>query len=165
MFRAPVFALLFAVLLAACGRADPTPTPAPVPTFTNTPPPTETPAPTDTPAPRVYSAQEIVAAFEAAGISLTNVEYNPAIEEGSPLPRSFRERATFVDELLGDKGGQIFVCDEVTHCQALHAYFEALIAMAGPYTFTSPSGLVVAQLNSGFTPDQAERYRAVLAGF
>jgi len=166
--------LYLALLVAACGRSAPpaTPTAIPVATFTSTPvPPTPIPAsstpepPTAAPSVVMPSVEDVLGALQDAGIQLVNVEINPPIEQDSPLPRSFREHARFADLLLGDKGGQIFVCDDPRHCMALQAYFDALIALAGPYTFTSPSGLVVAQLNSGFTPDQAERYRAVLAGF
>lgn len=115
------------------------------------------------------TAESVIDAFKVAGIELTVTEINPFIEASSPLPRSFHDHIVFTDAILVaqgvDHGGQIFVCDEPKHCQALQAYFDAFIALAGPYTYTSSSGLVVAQLNSGFTPEQAARYEAVLENF
>jgi hypothetical protein len=107
------------------------------------------------------TAQQVVDRFGAAGIELTDtkpMQHDPS----SPVPNSWQERIQFNDRLLGDHGGQVFICDSKRNCDAIYAYFNALQALAGPYLYQSPSGLVVAQINSGFTPEQAKRYEDVV---
>lgn len=44
--------------------------------------------------------------------------------------------------------------------------YDALKALAGPYVYQSPSGTVVAQLNSGLTPDEAKKFeQAIQSGY
>lgn len=138
-------------------------TPAPLATAIVLPTATTRPAPASIES--APSLDTVLSAFESAGIQLRDINRVPQIEAESPLPRSFRYHATWKDALLGDSGGQVFICDSPDLCVALSSYFRMLVGMAGPYIYISPSGLVVAQLNSSFTPDQATRYRAVLAKF
>lgn len=174
-----IVGVVFGVLLAAMlfgiwgDLNDPTvgvldwgPTPYRTPTLAPTPTLEPTATPTPTPEwPMPPTVDELLAAFAANGIRLTNVERNPPIDADSPLPRSFRDNVTWYDEALGTAGGQFFICGEPRHCAAFQSYFDALAGLAGPYTYTSPSGLVVFQLNHAFTPDQAARYREVLEQF
>jgi len=111
------------------------------------------------------NADTVLSAFGSAGIQVKNVDRNPQIEQDSPLPRSFREHTAWRDALLDNKGGQLFVCDTRELCASIAAYFQMLTGLAGPYIYTSPSGVVVIQLNSSFTPDQAARYKTVLDRF
>lgn len=151
------------VVVAQMPPAEATqPASAPVPVL-----PTDTPVPLPTPAPvaNAPTVDTVLSAFESAGIQVRDVDRAPHIEAESPLPRSFRQHAAWNDALLGDSGGQLFICDSPDLCAALSAYFQMFVGMAGPYIYTSPSGLVVVQLNSGFTPDQAARYRTVLDRF
>lgn len=107
----------------------------------------------------------VLNAFTDAGIQLRDIDYAPKIQDGSPIPRSFRINAAWNDALLGEHGGQVFICDSPDLCVAISSYFQMFVGLAGPYIYTSPSGLVVLQLNSGFTPDQAALYRDALKGF
>jgi hypothetical protein len=66
--------------------------------------------------------------------------------------------------MVGDKGGQYFICDTKQNCDAIFAYYDALKALAGPYTYQSGSGLVVVQLNSELTPDAAAKVADALKG-
>lgn len=84
-----------------------------------------------------------------AAIGATNVQEGKA---GGTAPQSYTAHASF--DYAG-KTGQAFVCDTKKNCDAIFAYFDALKALAGPYTYQSDSGLVVVQLNSGIAPTDA----------
>ena len=63
------------------------------------------------------------------------------------------------------RGGQkehMCACDTKKNCDAIYAYYDALKALAGPYVYQSPSGTVVAQLNSGLTPDEAKKFEQAI---
>lgn len=85
-------------------------------------------------------------------------------EPGSPLPRSFQVRRAFELANVAPKGGQYFICDTRRNCDAIAAYFDALKALAGPYTYQSDSGLVVVQLNSGLSPAEAAAIAQAVKG-
>jgi hypothetical protein len=106
-----------------------------------------------TPAPTPATVE---AALSGAGASAF-----VAGETTGTAPRSYIHHAEF---MIGDKGGQYFLCDTKKNCDALYAYYDALKALAGPYTFQSTSGLIVAQLNSALTPDQAAKIETALKG-
>lgn len=109
------------------------------------------------------TASSVVEAFKGAGLDVSNVQ--PGVREAdSPVPNSFREFNTFTIASVAPRGGQVFVCDTKQNCDAIYAYFDALKALAGPYLYQSPNGLVVAQLNSGLTPDEARKFETVIAG-
>ena len=123
------------------------------------PAPTPTPQPTATPT--VVSAQGVIDMFVAAGLDISGIHV-PEIAEGSVLPNVFDERLGFAVGEVSPKGGQIFVCRSRQNCDALYAYFDALKALAGPYTYQSAGGTVVAQLNSGLTPDTAAKFQEIV---
>lgn len=108
------------------------------------------------------TAQQVVDKLQAAGIELQDVTTPPDNPE-SPLPRTFTERLSFKDATLDNAGGQVFVCDTKSNCDALMVYFEALKALGGPHFYQSNNGLVVFQLNNGMSQQQVQRYRDVLA--
>lgn len=112
-------------------------------------------------APATVTAQGVLDQFKAAGLSVENVKPGQRAE-GTPAPNSYKENLTFTIASLGDKGGQVFVCDTKRNCDAMFAYFDALKALAGPYLYQSTSGTVVVQLNSGLTPDEAAKYEQVI---
>lgn len=117
-----------------------------------------------TPAPAALTSGAVTTAFSAAGIKIENVAPANA-PANSPLPKSFKENVTFTVPRLNNKGGQFFVCDTKKNCDAIYAYFDALKALAGPYTYQSPNGLLVAQLDSGLTPAEANQFEQVVMGF
>jgi hypothetical protein len=103
--------------------------------------------------------EQLTAALTTAGA--TNIvpgQTNP----DSPMPKSFTNHQEFIIPALGDKGGQAFICDTKQNCDAIYAYFDALKALAGPYLYRSQSGTVIAQLNSGLTPDQAKPFQEAI---
>ncbi|MFL5807286.1 MAG: hypothetical protein ACJ8CR_36850 [Roseiflexaceae bacterium] len=108
------------------------------------------------------TGQGVLDQFKAAGLTIENIR--PTDNTGKPVPQGYQENLTFTTPSLGDKGGQVFVCDMKAGCDAIFAYFDGLKGLAGPYLYQSPSGMVVVQLNSGLQPDEAAKYEAVVKG-
>jgi hypothetical protein len=110
------------------------------------------------------TAQSAVDAFKAAGLTLTNVAATDYPAD-SPAPHSYSSQLGF--ELPGlapaGRGGQVMACDTKKNCDAMVAYFTAMLALAGPYVYQSPDGRVVVQLNSGMKPEDAAKVAAVVA--
>lgn len=109
------------------------------------------------------TADDVLRAMTAGGVAYTDVTH-PARDPESPLPGSYDERVAFVLESVAPNGGQVFVCTRRTYCDAIYDYFEMLRALAGPYLYRSADGLVVAQINSGLSPSEAERIESVIDG-
>ena len=130
--------LLFFILAGCTATTQPTPTPAPL------------------------TARQVIDRFNAAGLGVSDVTVAER-DPDSPLPNSYQERLRFTVAEVAPAGGQVFTCDTKRNCDALFAYFDALVALAGPYLYQSPDGLVVAQLNSGLTPATAAQFEAVMA--
>jgi hypothetical protein len=107
------------------------------------------------------TAQVVIDKFNEAGLDVQDIQAGER-DPDSPLPNSYQENLVFSIPEVAPKGGQIFVCDTKKNCDALYAYFDALKALAGPYLYQSPSGTVVAQLNSGLTPDTAAKFEKVI---
>ena len=104
------------------------------------------------------TAQQVSEKLTAAGASKF---YDEDVSKG-PVPQSFTAHQAFEVASVAPKGGQYFVCDTKKNCDAIFAYFDALKALAGPYTYQSPSGTVVVQLNSGLKPDEAAKFEAAI---
>lgn len=107
------------------------------------------------------TADQVEAALGQAGATAFK---DNVLQEGAPVPRSFQVNRAFEIASVAPKGGQYFICDSKRNCDAIFAYFDALKALAGPYLYQSPSGLVVAQLNSGLTPAEAAKYEQAIKG-
>ena len=107
------------------------------------------------------SIDQVSAALATAGA--LDIRDEP-LAEGAPVPRSFTAHRVFTIEAVAPAGGQVFVCDTPRNCDAIYAYYDALKALAGPYTYRSGTGLVVVQLNSGLTPEQAAPFEPAMEG-
>ena len=105
------------------------------------------------------TAQQVAAALQAAGATNIHDEQVPA---DAPLPKSFIAHQAFEIPSVAPKGGQYFICDTKKNCDAIFAYFDALKALGGPYYYQSPSGTVVAQLNSDLKPEDAAKFEAAV---
>lgn len=129
----------------------PTPTPAPPP------------APTSTPVANGQGSygQQVLGLFTKAGLKISAAE-KATVDTNDPLPDTYVERWEFGVAEVAPKGGQIFVCETKKDCDVLFEYFSMLSALAGPNLFQSPNGRVVAQLNSGMSPDTARRFQNVI---
>lgn len=125
------------------------------------PAPTSTPEPTATPA--SIAAQALIDMFVDAGLEISDVRVEEWVE-GSPMPNSYEERLSFTLPDVAPKGGQVFTCRNKQNCDALYAYFDALKGIGGPYYYQSAGGTVVAQLNSGLTPDTAAKFQEIVEG-
>lgn len=112
-------------------------------------------------APPARTAQSVIDAWNAAGLGVADVVVAER-DAASPVPNSYTERLTFSIPEVAPDGGQVFVCDTKQNCDAIYAYYEALAGLAGPYLYRSGDGRVVAQLNSGLTPETAARFQAAL---
>jgi len=104
---------------------------------------------------------KLIAALKAGNVQVSDVK-QPARDPSGPMPNSYNDRITFSLPSVAPKGGQAFICDKKENCDALFSYFDALKALAGPYLYHSKDGLVVAQLNSGLAPQDADPVRAVI---
>lgn len=109
------------------------------------------------------TGQQVIDRFIAAGLEVSDVRPGERAE-GTPLPNTYEENIDFTMAEVAPKGGQIFVCKTKEYCDTLMTYFDAFKALAGPYLYQSPNGLVVAQLNSGLTTETAERFEEVIKG-
>lgn len=105
------------------------------------------------------TAQQVAEKLTAAGA--TNI-HDEQIAANVPVPKSYIAHQAFEIPSVAPKGGQFFVCDTKQNCDAIFAYYDALKALAGPYTYQSPAGTVVAQLNSGLKPDEAAKFEAAI---
>ena len=110
----------------------------------------------------LLTAQDVIDEFIAAGLEVNDIKIEER-DPTSPLPNSFQERWSFSVSEVTPRGGQIFVCDTKENCDAIFVYFDALKALAGPYLYQSPSGLVVAQMNSGLHPETAASFAEVIS--
>ena len=110
------------------------------------------------------SAEQVIEKFKRSGIELTDIKQEKRDPNGS-LPNSYRDRWSFIDVKLNNgSGGQVIVCDEKSHCDAIYAYFDALKALAGPYLYRNSTGTIILQLNSGHSPESAKRYQTIVSG-
>ena len=98
----------------------------------------------------------------AAGLSLTDIRPGERPAD-STVPNSYQEHLVFTVTEVAPNGGQVFVCDTKKNCDALVAYFNALIAQIGPYVYQSPTGTVVVQLHSNLRADRAAQFEQVVA--
>lgn len=105
--------------------------------------------------------QQVSEKLTAAGA--TNIR-DETLAADSPVPKSYTAHQVFEVASVAPKGGQYFICDTKKNCDAIYAYFDALKALAGPYLYQSPSGTVVAQLNSGLKPDEAAKFEQAIKG-
>lgn len=110
-------------------------------------------------APAGATGDQVKAAITGLGATDWKTE---AIGADVPIPKSYKDHYAFSIPSVAPSGGQVFICDTKQNCDAIFAYFDALKALAGPYLYRSPSGTVVAQLNSGLTPDEAVKYEAAI---
>ena len=113
------------------------------------------------------TAQQVIDRYKAAGLEVEN-PHKPQFAAGSPFPQSFTDGISF--DLPSLKAadadepphGAVLVCDTKKNCDAIYAYLDALKGLLGPYYYQSPSGTVVASLDSAMAPDVAAKYESVI---
>lgn len=131
--------------------------------LTPTAAPTAAAMPTTTPAAKGQGSvgQQVLDLFNRAGLEISGAA-KTAVDPSDVLPDTYAERWEFVIAEVAPKGGQIFVCETKANCDVLFDYYSALSALAGPNLFQSPNGLVVAQLNSGLSPETAAKFETII---
>lgn len=107
------------------------------------------------------TGQSVAAAVKAAGVDISDVQ---ALAQGAdePTPNTYADRVSFAIAEVAPKGGQVFVCADKAKCDTIFTYFNAMQALAGPYLYQSDGGRVVAQLNSGLSPETAAKVEAAI---
>ncbi len=139
-------------------------------TITVAPDPTPTlaatrPAPaTSTPSPgRFSSPDQIVAAFQAAGLEATDA-YPMTKDDYGIAPLVGQGFRFFIPSLGPDSGGRAFV-GTTADIQSLQRYYEEMAkasAILFSWVFVSPDGRALVQINGSLPEEQARRYEAVM---
>lgn len=116
-------------------------------------------------APLPPNVQDLVNKLQAAGCEFENVELNMERSNGSVLPNCWNDRLVFTIKSIAPKGGQIFFTSRSSYGESIAAHYLSYPALVGPYVYRSKDGKIVAQLNSGLTPAQAEKFEAVITAY
>lgn len=139
----------------------PTATPEPSPTPEVTPTPEASP----TPAFVVWTADQVVEAFDAAGLEVG--QYRPMTHDDygfAPFVATAGVRF-FIPSLCAECGGRIMAFDSPAGLLATKEYYDSLgreSAVLFSWTFVRDNILV--QINGSLPQDKAEQYRSALEG-
>ncbi len=129
-----VVALLFLVVLVACGGAGPTSTP----TFPK------------------YTADQVIAKIQPLGV--TGVK--PGTRTADSLaPNTYIDNQEFTIASIAPKGGQVMIFGSAADVAGIQAWFARFPDLA-PYVYVKGNALL--QLNSGLPKAQAEKFREAL---
>jgi len=123
-------------------------------------PPPPTPLPFN-----LHTAQQVLDAFRAAGLSVINPTREMQVGRGAPT--SFRDRYVFAIEGVAPNGGQVLIFDTPEALAQWTAYIERLRANSATrrdvsyvYTFRN----VMIQINADLPLRTAQAYRDALEG-
>jgi hypothetical protein len=151
----------------------PFPTQTPYPTFT--PLPTYTQAATQTPwvimitatnsatpTPSAITADDVIAAFKAAGLEAENTR--PLTKDDYGLaPYVCKGIRFFIPSMGVDKGGRLFICDNNEDRDSLKDYYEKLgKASAAFFSWVFVKGNVLVQINGNLAEDIARKYEQAI---
>lgn len=109
------------------------------------------------------SIDDVMTKLGTSGVQVENIQ-KPGVNSSSLLPKTYKEHAVFSVPSVAPSGGQVFVCEAAKDCDVLFQYFDRLKALAGPYLYKSKDGLVVMQLNSGLSADEAKKLGNIVTG-
>ena len=140
--RYRVLGILAICWLAACGSA-----PTPAPPFAR------------------YTAQDVLSALTAAGLSAANPRRDVEVGRGAPL--TFNDRYTFEIDIrdVAPAGGQILVFDTADAMKRWQDYIitqKANSATRRDWLFVFARDNIMLQVNAGLTNDEADRYHQAL---
>ncbi len=170
----PVFAIVLAMLLSACGGGSPgsSSSSSPSPTATSTPSPTPTPVPQA--AHTGQSADQILQGLKAKGLPIGAVTTYTAASDPNHLlgrPGQYTDKVSFKDTRIGQgtgigvsDGGSIEVFATTADAQKRFAYLQSLStsgnALFAEYEYLD--GVAILRISNQLTPDQAKQYQAAL---
>lgn len=123
-------------------------------------------SPTATPLPfALYDAQDVFAAFAAAGLDVTIPEEQ--VISGRDDPADYKERVVFEIPSIAPLGGQVITFDNADQLAAWQAYIESLRNNSNTrrsviYVYFKNN--VMLQVNSTLTNAQANEFRAAFEG-
>ena len=112
----------------------------------------------------------VIEAFADAGIKVENVQPGKLAPD-SELPQTYREYLVFtIPDLdssngrpeIGEKGGQIFVCDTKVHCDFVFNYYDRMPLFFTRWIYQSPDGRVVVRLNTRIGSSMAAQVEQVV---
>jgi hypothetical protein len=123
-------------------------------------------SPTATPIPfALFSAQDVLNAFTAAGLDALNPE--PQVTAGRDEPGEFAERYVFEIGSIAPAGGQIIVFSSPDQLAAWQTYIERLrnnSATRRSVIYVYVQNNVMVQLSNLLSNQQAVEYREALEG-
>lgn len=117
-------------------------------------------------APAGPTAQGVLDAFAAAGLTVTNVESVMDLPAGAPIPRTFKEHLVFAlrDAMPEPERGQVYVCETKQNCDAIYGYFQSVGGGLATYLYQSPDGRVVVQLSDQTSDEAGQTILSVVNG-
>jgi len=122
--------------------------------------------PTPTPLPfALFTAQDVFAAFTAAGLETTIAPEDEQIVAGRDDPADYDERVVFQIASIAPLGGQVITFENAEQLAAWQAYIESQrnnSATRRSVVYVYFRNNVMVQLNSSLTNAQAEAFRAAL---
>ncbi len=106
------------------------------------------------PDPLIFSSYSVLHAFDAAGVSVTDVRRG-RLDPSIPIPNSYVEHVDFLVPGLSNTGGQFFICVTKKDCDPI---VDALKNLTGSYIYQSGGGHVVLQLSGQLTSNEAAKF-------
>jgi hypothetical protein len=111
-----------------------------------------------------YTAQNVLDAFERAGLDVTNPERDMLV--GRDAPATFSDRYVFEIGLVAPQGGQILVFSSNADMQAWRDYIESLRASTATrrdVVYVYENANIMVQINANLPVNEANRYRDAVA--
>lgn len=111
-----------------------------------------------------YSAQNVLDAFESAGLDILNIQR--AMQVGRDAPTTFSDRYTFEIGLIAPLGGQVLVFNSDADMQAWRDYIQRLRddrVTRRDVVYVYENHNVMVQVNSALPVDEANLFRDVVA--
>lgn len=106
-----------------------------------------------------FTADQVIAALQAAGLSIGDVQAAPR-DPNALAPDVAQETKTFSIASIAPRGGQLYIFTNAQDLQTMQAWFARLPDLA-PYVYTN--GTVLLQLHRSLPQAEAERFKAALA--
>lgn len=120
------------------------------------------PAPTPTPAYIRWQTEQVVEAFQAAGLEVDSPRPMTADDYGL-APMAYEGTRFLIPSVCGECGGRIMSYDSPAKLEAGRQYYNELKnASAAFFSWVYVKGNILVQINGELPHDQAQRYSDVL---